>query len=138
MSESDLQGRIPPDPCQEPPPSGLAAGIEEFNRGEYFECHETLEELWMAETRPIRRFYQGILQIGVAFHHLRAGRYKPVIWLLERGSSYLHPFGRECMGVDVTGLLAATAHCRDELLQLGPDGVRDFDWSLTPRIERLE
>ena len=37
--------------CLEPPPPGLLAGIEEFNRGEFFECHETLEELWMAEPR---------------------------------------------------------------------------------------
>ena len=37
------------DACLQPPPAGLLAGIREFNRGEFFECHETLEELWMAE-----------------------------------------------------------------------------------------
>jgi len=30
-----------------------------------------LELLWRAERRDVRRLYQGILQIGVAFHHLR-------------------------------------------------------------------
>lgn len=55
--------------CAEPPPSLLLEGIAQFSRGEYFEPHETLERLWRAETRPVRhRLYQGILQIGVAFH----------------------------------------------------------------------
>lgn len=35
--------------CQSPPPPALAKGIEEFNRRQFFECHETLEELWIAE-----------------------------------------------------------------------------------------
>ena len=40
--------------------SSIAASI--------FEQHETLELLWRAERRDIRYLYQGILQIGVAFH----------------------------------------------------------------------
>src|SRR6266542_3604300 len=57
--------------CDEAPPRQLLEAIEQFNRGEYFEQHETLELLWRDERREIRRLYQGILQIGVAFHHLR-------------------------------------------------------------------
>jgi hypothetical protein len=138
MGENDLYGQRASDPCTEAPPPGLAGSIEQFNRSDFFECHETLEELWMAETRPVRRFYQGILQIGVALHHLQLGRYKPAIWLLERGSGYLRPFNPACMGVDVAGLLAGAARCLTELEELGPGGVRDFDWSLTPKIERVE
>ncbi len=124
-----------PEPYPEQPPPGFSLGIEQFNQGEFFECHETLEELWMAETRPIRRFYQGILQIGVAFHHLKAGRYRPVVTLLERGSGYLRPFVPACMGVDVAGLLAAADRCLGEVRRLGPKGMGDFDWSLVPLIE---
>ena len=52
------------EPCLEAPPAGLLKGVAEFNRGEFFECHESLEELWLAEERPIRSLYQGIL-LGV-------------------------------------------------------------------------
>src|SRR5213083_1208432 len=48
--------------CDEPPPALLLEGIAQFNRGEFFEQHETLEVLWRAETRDIRYLYQGILQ----------------------------------------------------------------------------
>jgi predicted metal-dependent hydrolase len=123
------------EPCQRPPPPALLTGIAEFNRGEFFECHETLEELWMAEPRPIRQLYQGILQIGVAFYHLRAGRYRPVVSLLQRGSSYLRAFSPNCMGVDVDRLLSDAARCLVEVKRLGPDSLRDFDRALIPTIE---
>jgi predicted metal-dependent hydrolase len=121
--------------CLEPPPPGLLAGIEQFNRGEFYECHDTLEALWMAEARPIRCLYQGILQIGVAFYHMQRGRYQPVVTLLERGSGYLETLAPRCMGVDVAGLLASVARCLAEVKRLGPEGLSEFDWALVPRVE---
>jgi predicted metal-dependent hydrolase len=123
------------EPCLESPPPSLLAGIEEFNRGQFFECHETLEALWLAEPRPIRRLYQGILQIGVAFYHLQAGRYRPVLTLLERGSDYLQPFAPQCMDVDVARFLSDAARCLAQVKRLGPDRLHDLDLSLIPRIE---
>ncbi len=124
--------------CLEAPPASLRKSIEEFNQNEFFECHETLEELWMADQRSTRHLYQGILQIGVAFHHLRAGRHRPVVTLLKRGSKYLEPFAPLCMGVDIAGLLHGTARCLAEVERLGPDRVNDFDWMLVPKIELEE
>lgn len=121
--------------CQELAPPALLAGIEQFNRGEYYTCHDKLEELWMAETRPIRELYKGILQIGVAFYHLRSGRYRPVITLMERGSNYLQPFSPVCMGVDVARLRTETARCLTEVKELGPKNVNSFDWSGVPKIK---
>jgi predicted metal-dependent hydrolase len=121
--------------CREQPSPELRVAIEEFNQGLFFECHETLEDLWMDEPRPIRRLYQGILQIGVAFHHLRKARYRPVCTLLARGSAYLKPFAPSCMGVDVAHLLTAAARCLAEVQRLGPDRLDQFDWSLIPNIE---
>ena len=43
----------------------LRKGIEEFNRGDYFECHETLEDVWMLEAGENKRFYQGLIQLSV-------------------------------------------------------------------------
>jgi predicted metal-dependent hydrolase len=121
--------------CTETPLPGLLRGIEEFNRGQFFECHETLEELWMAEARPIRKLYQGILQIGVAFYHLRAGRYRAAVKLLQGGSSYLQPFAPTCLGVDVAGLLDGASCCLSEVRRLGPSRLGSFDWSMLPQIE---
>ena len=115
-------------------PSLLIQGLEEFNRGEFYECHESLERLWMSEPRPIRQLYQGILQISVACHHLREQRYQPVITLLERGCGYLEPFVPACMGVDISVLLASSARCLAEVKRLGSERLDEFDWSLVPTV----
>src|SRR5881275_3277975 len=95
--------------CNEAPPALMLEGIAQFNRGEYFEQHETLELLWRAETRDVRRLYQGILQIGVAFHHLRRRNHHGTVYMLTRGSKYLAPFAPRCQSVDVEALLADAA-----------------------------
>jgi hypothetical protein len=120
------------------PARGLLDGIEQFNRGKFFECHETLEVLWLAEPGPMRRLYQGILQVGVAFHHLRAGRHRAAVDLLERGCGYLQPFAPTCLGVKVDRLLDEAGMCLAELKRLGPEGLNGWNWSLVPRIEMEE
>ena len=35
-------------------------GVDEFNRGFYFECHDTLEDLWSGLRGPVRDFFQGL------------------------------------------------------------------------------
>src|SRR6266700_4565607 len=97
--------------CDEPPPPELLHAIAQFNRGEYSEQHETLELLWRAERRDVQYLYQGILQIGVAFHHLRRLNHHGTVYMLTRGAAYLAPFAPRCQSIDVQALLddAATA-----------------------------
>ena len=121
-------------PCDEPPPPLLLHGVEQFNRGEYFEQHETLELLWRAEQRPVRRLYQGILQIGVAFYHLRRRNYHGVVYMLTRGSMYLTPFAPRCQTVDVRALLDAAALALRSVEELGPARLEQFDWTLAPQV----
>jgi uncharacterized protein len=124
--------------CDEPPPPLLLEGIAQFNRGEFFEQHETLERLWRAETRNIRYLYQGILQIGVAFHHLRKQNHHGTVYMLTRGQNYLAPFAPRCQRVDVQALLDAAAAALREVNRLGADRLAEFDWSLTPSVRVVE
>jgi len=121
-------------PCDEPPPPRLLEGIAQFNRGEYFEQHETLELLWRDERRDVRRLYQGILQIGVAFHHLRRLNHHGTVYMLTRGANYLAPFAPRCQGVDVQRLLTDAAAALAAVEHLGPDRLADFDWRLAPAV----
>src|ERR1700675_1102354 len=123
-----------PHCCDEPPPPLLLQGIEQFNRGEFFEQHETLELLWRAEPRDVRRLYQGVLQIGVAFHHLRRLNHHGTVYILTRGSRYLDPFAPRVQSVNVGLLLADAAVALAEVERLGPDRLADFDWRLAPLV----
>ena len=110
--------------CDEPPPPLLLTGIEQFNRGEFFEQHETLEDLWREETREVRRLYQGILQIGVAMYHITRRNHHGAVYMLTRGPAYLQPFAPACQTVDVADLLAQAARIRKEVERLRPRGPR--------------
>ena len=120
--------------CEEPPPPRLLEGIAQFNRGEYFEQHETLELLWRDETREVRRLYQGILQIGVAFYHLQRLNHHGTVYMLTRGPAYLAPFAPRCQGVDVERLIREAAAALAEVQRLGPARLAEFDWQLAPRV----
>jgi uncharacterized protein len=126
----------PSERCDDPAPGRLRQGIEEFNRGQFFEQHETLELEWLDESDPVRYLYQGILQIGVGFEHLRRGNANGAGSLWKRGIGYLEPFRGGCMGVDVDRLIAETERCLTELERVG-DELEAFDDSLIPRVEWL-
>lgn len=51
-------------------PARFYDALSLLDRGEYFECHEVLEELWLEETTSLRLLYQGILQVAVGCYHL--------------------------------------------------------------------
>lgn len=120
--------------CGEPPPGELLAGVAQFNRGEYWNQHETLEELWIEEADPVRHLYQGILQVGVAFHHWGRGNFRGADLLLERGIAYLQPFRPLCRGVDVERLITDAAACHAELRRLGPRRMLHFEATRFPKV----
>lgn len=130
--------RVPPfdtSRCANPPPPAVLKGIEQYNHGEYWEAHETLEGAWMAEPNDVRNLYQGILQVGVAFHHLGRANYHGVVTLLRRGIPLLEPFAPVCQGIAVAPLLEGARRCLAEAERLGPDRLAEFDRTLIPRIE---
>ena len=67
-------------------------GVVEFNRGYFFECHDTLEDMWTGLRGPSRDFFQGLIQVSVAFYHLdngnRAGATSMIQRALERFAKY--------------------------------------------------
>ena len=120
--------------CTQPAQPLLIQGIEEFNAGAYFECHETLEELWVQVTNPVRELYQGILQVGVALYKVERHQYRGAVKLLRSGARHLTPFVPVCQGVDVARLIAEANRAREALEALGPDRVGELDRHLFPRV----
>ena len=126
------------DWCLEAPPRRLLDGIAQFNRGEFFAQHETLEDLWREERRDVRRLYQGVLQIGVSLYHIQRQNHHGAVYMLTRGTGYLRPFSPTCQSVDVADLLTQAAKVLAAVEQLGPDRIWQFDWALTPRVHLVD
>lgn len=120
--------------CSESPSSQLFLAIRQFNRGDWFECHETLEDLWVGEEGELRYFYQGVLQVAVALHHWRNGNFGGAVSLLKGGAGYLRRVAPVCQQVDVSGLIEAADRVLEVLAGLGPDRMRELDPALIPRL----
>ncbi len=84
----------------------LAHGIACFNRGLFFECHEALEQIWLAETPEEKPFYQGLIQVAAAFHHFQSGKLAGARSLLRQGLEKLAAYPSEHHGIDLSGLRA--------------------------------
>jgi predicted metal-dependent hydrolase len=91
--------------CEEQPPEALLEGIEQFNRQQFFEQHETLEAIWIEEPDAVRYLYQGILQVGVGFYHWRRGNWRGAVAKLDQGLAKLEPYRPACMDIDVERLV---------------------------------
>lgn len=109
-------------------------GLAEFNRGEYFEQHEQLEAAWLAEARPIRDLYQGILQVGVALLQIERQNWRGALKLFRRGLPKLRPLPDVCQGIDLKNFRAAVEAIHAEITQLGPTRLHEFDRSRFPQI----
>ncbi len=129
-----MTGGGPDGSCEGLPDLALK-GIEEFNRGEFFECHEYLEEAWMQEPGRVRSLYQGILQVGVGFYHQQNGNWRGATGVLRNGIERLREFEPETSGIDVSRLVRESERCLAELEELGRDRVGEFDRSAIPRVE---
>ncbi len=76
-------------------------GVEQFNQQEFYACHDTLEAIWLEATDPERSFYQGILQIAVAFYHLGNGNWQGAVTLLGEGLNRLSRYRQDDTGLDL-------------------------------------
>jgi uncharacterized protein len=83
-------------------------GVDEFNRGFYFECHDTIEDLWSGLRGPSRDFFQGLIQVSVAFYHLGNGNLAGTESMMRRALKRFERYPDRYFGFDV-------AAQRDEL-----------------------
>jgi predicted metal-dependent hydrolase len=121
--------------CSDTATPQMAQAFEQFNRGEYWHQHETLEAVWRAEPdESIRNFYKGILQVGVGFHHITRRNYNGANKVLARGINYLRPYAPRCMGVEVQRLIEEATQVLARLRALGPERIDEINIAGLPRV----
>jgi predicted metal-dependent hydrolase len=91
------------------PDARFLAGVELFNRGEFFEAHEVWEDLWHECAAPDRRFYQALIQAAVAAYHWGRGNATGASRLYRSGRKYMEPYRPRYRGLDVDAFWDALA-----------------------------
>jgi 8-oxo-dGTP diphosphatase len=112
-------------------PHEYLEGIRLFNAGEYFECHEMLEDLWHPSQGLERLHYQGLIQAAIALEHLRKNNLAGAMGLYGKACEKWAQLPETYMGVDLKGLREALGRFFDPVFKGGPGGP---EWPLVPRI----
>jgi uncharacterized protein len=84
-------------------------GIDLFNQGRFFECHEAWEEVWKRADGELKLFYQGLIQAAVAILHAQRGNLEGARSLYEKASAKLEAIPAEHMGLAIGELRDALA-----------------------------
>lgn len=116
--------------CQEPLPKLVLEGLALFNQGEFYKCHDALEEAWRQETGPIRELYRGILQVGIAYFQIEQGNYRGAMKMLLRVRQWLTPFPDVCRTIHIKQLRQNVNAVQSHLTELGPDQITNFNQTL--------
>jgi hypothetical protein len=104
-------------------PQEFWQGVEQFNSGQFYACHDTLEALWIEASEPEKTFYQGILQIAVALYHLRNENLRGAAILLGEGSNRLRRYPDSYGGINVDELLSQSAELLTVLQQTNANKI---------------
>ncbi len=79
-------------------------GLELFNRAEFFDAHEVLEDVWRAAPLAEKKFLQGLIQIAVGLHHHSRGNIAGARSLLLRGNRNLSAYAARHGGIHLAKL----------------------------------
>lgn len=123
--------------CEESPPNQFLLAIRQFNAQEWYDCHETLEEIWLGEKGEVKDFIRGILQIAVALYHWRNGNHGGAVRLLASGVNYLSRASDACLSVDVVQLIADANVMREVLEGVDSERMAQIDDALVPLIKTV-
>ena len=86
--------------------AGFQRGLELFNRGEFFDAHEVLEDVWRAAPAAEKRFLQGLIQVAVGLHHYSRGNLAGARSLLARANRNLSAYSPRHGGIELAKLRA--------------------------------
>jgi predicted metal-dependent hydrolase len=145
---SDFMRSLEPASPERSSQNYYTAFFQLWNVQKYYEAHDVLEQLWLAETNAeLARFYQALIQAAGAFVHLQKNfqqpshpkhsrRLPPATRLLELALRNLQGLPNEFQGLDLTRFRELLAHYREEIV------VAEFrrnPWSpaTAPRLDLL-
>ena len=117
--------------------SRFLEGLELFNHGEYFECHEVIEDLWLETPGEDahRDLYKGVIQAAAAIYQWDRGILTGARGLYTTSVGYLEKYVPASLGLDVANLVRDMKACFKPLETW--DGKTEIKRSakLTPVLE---
>lgn len=80
-----------------------------FNEGDYYTCHDLLEEMWMTDKGNL--FFKGLLQMSVAIYHYEYGNVKGARLMMSAAHDYLQSYRPMHWGLDLEKIYVFIEQC---------------------------
>jgi|TARA_B100001250_G_scaffold127752_1_gene108768 hypothetical protein len=107
-------------------------GIISFNKKNFYDAHESWEELWSEYRLKDEIFIQGLIQLAVAFFHITNLNLKGSRNLFNKCLPKLKKFPANHRNINLLEIITSAENSNKKVNSI--DSVNDFDWSLTPKI----
>ena len=108
-------------------------GLDEYDKGDYFEAHEAWEDLWSDYNFPDRKFVQGLIQLSVSFVHLGNGNLTGAKNLLKKCQQKFEDYNGMHRDINLSDLKSSIEAV--EIVYSELNDCRDFDWDLVPVLK---
>lgn len=112
-------------------------GLKLFNEGEFFECHEVIEVLWLEtpEDDPHRDLYKGVIQAAAAIYQFDRGILSGALSLYKTSVGYLEQYKPAAIGLNVEKMIEGMNACFSDFKHW--DGKKKIlrKENLTPKLE---
>ncbi|KKK39325.1 hypothetical protein WQ57_03595 [Mesobacillus campisalis] len=102
-----------------------------FNEGDYYTCHDLLEEMWMEEKGNL--FLKGLLQMSVALYHYSYGNVKGTRLMMKAAHDYLQGYRPYYWGLDLEKILEFIEACLERI----PPGIDQVPYSDVDQLPGL-
>lgn len=113
----------------------IQSGMDLYNAGEYWACHEELEEVWLDAPSEDKLFLQGLIQAAAAFHkYLVQENAVGAVKLLTRSLNKLTLYSDSYMGLEMGAFKRGLSVCWREVIELGQRHIDEFDRQLVPQL----
>ncbi|MCF6409043.1 DUF309 domain-containing protein [Pseudalkalibacillus salsuginis] len=84
-----------------------------FNEGDYYTCHDLLEEIWMTDKQNL--FLKGLLQMSVAIYHYEYGNVKGARLMFQRAIECFEPYPTYYWGLNTIELSDFVKECLERI-----------------------
>jgi uncharacterized protein len=119
-------------PMADEPRDYFQEGIDLFNAGRYFECHEAWEYVWNRSEGDEKIAIQGLIQAAVAILHLERGNHQGAESLYAKARAKLDPLADNFRQVAIAELRESLAGFFSSARATEVDSVR-----VRPQIRRI-
>ena len=107
-------------------------GIISFNKKNFYDAHESWEELWSEYRLKDEIFIQGLIQLAVAFFHITNLNLKGSRNLFNKCLPKLKKFPANHRNINLLEIITSAENSNKKVNSI--ESANDFDWSLAPKI----